>query len=244
MSNKSVSIRALRDRGVEVLNRPGLTSSITLPTDTRIEAPSSLKWTQFEHSLHLGAFSYQVSGYCFAARIGRYCSFGEGVQIGRQDHPMDWVSTNPSFYMQDRMFDVGSKFEGAEAYKSFKPEVTKPPTKVKVTHIDHDVWIGHGAYIAAGVTIGQGAVVAAHSVVTKDVPPYAVVAGNPAVIKRSRIDPLLISPMLRCQWWRFAPWQLKHLDQTDPQSFIPGVVELNKEPPFKPSVIDLKTGDL
>ncbi|WP_306461204.1 CatB-related O-acetyltransferase [Shimia sediminis] len=239
MSKKSVSIRALKDRGIEVLNRPGLTSSITLPTATRLEAPSSLKWTQYEHSLHLGAFSYQVSGYCFAARIGRYCSFGEEVQIGRQNHPMDWVSTNPSFYAQDNLFNVGNKFEGANEYKAFRPDVKKPPTQVKVTHIGHDVWIGHGAYVAAGVTIGQGAVVGAHSVVTKDVPPYAVVAGNPAVIKRYRIDPLLISPMLRCQWWQFAPWQLQHLDPTNLHAFVPGVVELQKGPRFEPTIIDL-----
>lgn len=239
MSNKSVSIRALRDRGIEVLNRPGLTTSVNLPVQTRLEAPSSLKWTQYEHSLHLGAFSYQVSGYCFAARIGRYCSFGEGVQIGRHNHPMDWVSTSPAFYLNSDLFEIGDKFSGAKENKSFKFKASRPLPQVELTHIHHDVWIGHGAYIAAGVTIGQGAVVGAHSVVTKDVPAYAVVAGNPAVIKRYRLDPHLISPMLRCEWWRFAPWQLQHLDPADPHSFIPGVVELQAGPRFEPTVVNL-----
>ena len=88
MSKISVSLKALRNAGVEALPRGS--STIALPKNCRIEAPSSLKWTEIEHSLHLGAFSYQVSGYCFAARIGRYCSFGENVQIGRQNHPLTW----------------------------------------------------------------------------------------------------------------------------------------------------------
>ena len=84
------------------------------------------------------------------------------------------------------------------------------------------------------------AVVAAHAVVTKDVPPYAVVAGNPAVIKRWRVDPMLISPMLRGRWWRFAPWQLTHLDPSKPHQFVPGVLQMTDTPEFKPDVFDLR----
>ena len=75
MSKLTIPIKNLRDRGVEVLRR-GSRSTIAVPQNTVIEAPASLKWTEYEHSLTLGAFSYQVSGYCFAARIGRYCSLG------------------------------------------------------------------------------------------------------------------------------------------------------------------------
>ncbi|MEP4309738.1 MAG: antibiotic acetyltransferase, partial [Lentilitoribacter sp.] len=78
-------------------------------------------------------------------------------------------------------------------------------TKVKVTTIGNDVWIGHGALIKAGVTIGDGAIIAAHSVVARDVPAYATVAGNPAVIKKFRLPPELITPMVRCKWWEYAP---------------------------------------
>jgi acetyltransferase-like isoleucine patch superfamily enzyme len=239
MSKVPVSISMLRNRGVEVLPR-GAGSSIRLPQHTRIEAPASLKWTEFDHSLHLGAFSYQVSGYCFAARIGRYCSFGEQVQIGRQNHPTTWAFTSPAFYLGDRVFDLDGGFEGAEAYHSYTFQHSEAPTKLKVTTIGNDVWIGHGAYIAAGVTIGDGVIVAAHAVVTKDVPSYTVVAGNPAVIKRLRLPEILISPMLRCKWWRFAPWQLKHLDPANPERFIAGVFEMGDAAPFEPSVIDLR----
>jgi chloramphenicol O-acetyltransferase type B len=243
VSNDHFSIRKLKARGVEVLTRGSLDrTSVSLPLQTRIEAPASLKWTQYEHSLTLGAFSYQVSGYAFAARIGRYCSFGENVQIGRQNHPMHLISTSPAFYLYDKLFEVGDDFAGAEEYRNYSFKHAVPPTKARETHIGNDVWIGHGAYIAAGVTIGDGAVIGAHSVVTKVVPPFAVVAGNPATIKKFRVNPLFISPLLRTQWWRFAPWQLAHLDINNPNLFISGVTALREEDVFKPDIVDLSVG--
>lgn len=239
MSKSNIPISRLERAGIEVLPR-GMSDTVALPRHTVIEAPSSLKWTQYEHSIELGAFSYQVSGYCFAARIGRYCSFGEEVQIGRQNHPMDWVSTSPAFYLNDRLFGLGDGFRDAAAYHSYGFQFKGPATKAKVTKIGNDVWIGHGAYIAAGVTIGDGAVVGAHAVVARDVPPFAVVAGNPAVIKKFRLDPWLITPMLRAKWWRFAPWQLQHLDPSAPQRFLTGVFEMSKEPVFEPETLDLR----
>lgn len=239
MTNIAVSIRSLRNRGIEVLNRAG-GGSISLPLQTRIEAPASLKWTDYAHSLTLGAFSYQVSGHCFAARIGRYCSFGEDVQIGRQDHPMTWMSTSPAFYVHDNLFGLDGGFNGAEDYHSYRFNPSQPPTRAKITTIGSDVWIGHGATIRAGVTIGTGAVVAAGAVVAKDVPHYAVVAGNPAQIKKFRLPPEVISPMLRLGWWRYAPWQLTHLDITSPHKVIAALQEMEgRVPLFEPSVIDI-----
>ena len=229
----------LKSNGVEVLQRNGAT--ISLPDHTVIEAPASLKWTVYDHSIELGAFSYQVSGYCFAARIGRYCSFGEDIQIGRQNHPLTWASTSPSFYLGDKLFSLGTGFEGAEQYHDYAFNLSEAPTRVRITTIGNDVWIGHGAQIVAGVTIGDGAIVASGAVVAKDVPPYAVVAGNPAVIKKWRVSPLTISPLMRCRWWRFAPWQLTHLDPTNPLDFAQGVFRMQDVEPFTPSVIDLRT---
>ncbi len=237
MARLSISIASLADRGVEVLPRGG--PNVTLPSATRLEAPCSLKWTQYEHSLHLGAFSYQVSGYCAAARIGRYCSFGEEVQIGRQNHPLTWASTSPFFYLRDRTIELEGGFTGAEAYHDYAFTTTGPATRARITEIGNDVWIGHGAYIAAGVSIGDGAVVAAHAVVTKPVPPYAIVAGNPAVIKRMRVPAALISPLLRSRWWRFAPWQLAHLDPSNLTAFTAGANAMAQVEPFEPDVIDI-----
>ena len=69
--------------------------------------------------------------------------------------------------------------------------------------IGNDVWIGMWVTIYSGVTIGDGAVIAGNSVVTKSVPPYAVVAGNPARIVKYRFPPDIIDKLLRYQWWNF-----------------------------------------
>jgi virginiamycin A acetyltransferase len=69
------------------------------------------------------------------------------------------------------------------------------------TVVGHDVWLGYSALVLPGVTIGHGAVVAAASVVTRDVPPYAVVAGNPARVVRSRFSEHDVERLLRAAWW-------------------------------------------
>ena len=84
------------------------------------------------------------------------------------------------------------------------PEENRLPfDAAKPIHIGHDVWIGYGAIIMDGVTIGTGAVVAAAAVVTKDVPPYAIVAGVPARIIRYRFDDDTIRRLLESRWWDF-----------------------------------------
>lgn len=237
MNRHIVPIETLRQRGVEVLRRGGGTD-VVLPGAFRLEAPCSLKWTTYQHSIHLGAFSYQVSGFCFGARIGRYCSFGEDIQIGRQNHPLTWVSTSPAFYTYDRMINLDDGFEGADDYHDYRFSPSSRGVRAKITTIGNDVWIGHGALISAGVTIGDGAIVAANAVVTKDVPPYAVVAGNPAVLKKMRFPAEIIAQMLAAKWWRFAPWQLTHLDPSDPARFADGVLKMTDAAEFAPSVID------
>lgn len=238
MKDVIVPTQELRDLGVEVLERPG--GQIRLPAHTVLEAPSSLKWTTYENLLEMGAFSYQVSGYCAAAKIGRYCSFGEEVQIGRQSHPTTWASTSPAFYIGDTLFELGDTFTGAADYHNYRTNASEPPTRVRLTTIGNDVYIGHGATICAGVTVGTGAIVASNAVVSRDVPPYAVVAGNPAVIKKFRFPTQRAARMLTTEWWRFAPWQLAHLDPAKPAQFIQGVAAMADVPPFVGDVVDLR----
>ena len=127
--------------------------------------------------------------------IGKYCSIGSGavfMMAGNQGHRVDWVSTFP-FYYQANIFKTSQN-----AYK-----------KVGNTVIAHDVWIGSEAMIMAGVSIGSGAVVAARAVVTKDVPPYAIVGGNPAKVIKYRFDEKTITKLLTLKWWDWTEEEVK-----------------------------------
>ncbi len=118
-------------------------------------------------------------------RIGRYCSIASNVVIFLgSEHRIDWVSTYPFPFL----------WEEAKSIKGH------PATRGDVI-IGNDVWIGFGATILSGITIGDGAAIGACSVVTKDVPPYAIVAGNPAHLVRYRFDEGTIQELLRISWW-------------------------------------------
>lgn len=197
----------LRRRGVESFHNAN--GGASLPANYICEAPCSLKWMQLDHSGKMGAFSYAVSGYYFATSIGRYTSIGEDVQIGRQDHPLDWLSTSPFQYLNASLFEVGSDFNGGTDFQNYRSHLVGKAsgTTLRPVTIGHDVWIGHGAIIRAGVNVGNGAVIAGGSVVVKDVEPYAVVGGNPARLIRFRFPEAKIVRLERLQWWRFAPWQ-------------------------------------
>lgn len=215
-------IEKLESLGVSMLLRAGT----TLPDEVVFESPCSLKWMGVNHSLHLGAFSYAVSGFYFACRIGRYCSFGEQVQIGRHPHPMHWASTSPFFYWQykdvlDQQLPKGVELDVRTDFKR-----SSPPVVAKLTTIENDVWIGHGAFILPGVRIGNGAVIAAMSVVTKDVPPYAVVAGSPARIVKYRFPEEQIEALQASKWWEFAPWQMKGVQVDNIPAFLEFIAKL------------------
>lgn len=130
-------------------------------------------------ALEVGAYTDVVSGCEFleVASIGRFCSIATGVVIGqpRRSHPMHWLSTHA--------FTANPKL----LRKPLQPEREATPAR-----IGHDVWIGRDALILDGVEIGTGAVIGAHSLVNRDVPPYAVVAGSPARVLRYRFAPELI----------------------------------------------------
>jgi hypothetical protein len=87
-------------------------------------------------------------------------------------------------------------------------------------------WIGHGAFVMPGVTIGDGAIVAAGAIVTKDVPPYAMVAGVPATIRKMRMPLPIAAAFLELQWWRYAPWDLKNVDFWDAERAVAQLQEL------------------
>lgn len=232
----AIGLKKLRDLNIDV---PGQQRS--LPIDAVFEPPCSLKMTQAEGSLVLGAFSYGVSGYWGFVEIGRYCSFGENVQIGRQNHPTTWLSSSPFLYMSAKAIMNLGQSSLNEGQLCYAPNPNLPaPTQPQYTKIGNDVWIGHGAYIKAGVTIGDGAIVAAMAVVTKDVPAYAVVAGNPAVVKKYRVPRELIPTLSASQWWNYAPWQLNTLPVHNIAFCLDSLNGLKDVTPYHPAKVALK----
>lgn len=133
----------------------------------------------------------------YFSTIGSFTSIANGVVLGGARHPMEWVSMSPVFY------------KGRDSVKAKFSEHPLPQSKGIV--IGNDVWIGHSALVLAGVTIGHGAVVGAGSVVTKDVPPYAVVAGNPARLIRYRFAQETVNSLLASEWWDYGDEELKLL---------------------------------
>ncbi len=120
--------------------------------------------------------------------IGKFCQIASGVNfiMNGANHQMNSVSTYP-FYI----------FEG---WKQEIPPLSKMPLKGD-TIVGNDVWIGQNATILPGVHIGDGAIIGLNSVVTKDIEPYTIVAGNPAKVIRKRFGNELIELMLELKWW-------------------------------------------
>ena len=127
--------------------------------------------------------------------IGKYCSIAEGVEIFLGgNHRIDWVSTYP--------FPIFRRWPEARNIAGH------PGTKGDVV-IGNDVWLGAGCVILSGVTVGHGAVVGCRAVVARDVPDYAIVAGNPATLVRMRFDPERIDKLLKSAWWDWSPSKIK-----------------------------------
>ena len=221
-------IKKLRNYGFDI---PDSHSHIS--SDFRCEIPASIKNTVIGPKVKLGAYSYAVSGYIMAANIGRYCSFGEDIQIGRQNHPIDWLSTSPHFYLPAEQVQDMPPTIKAQSSSGYYPH-GKAPTVMKVTNIGHDVWIGHGAYIKPGITVGTGAIVAAMSVVTKDLPPYAIVGGNPAKLIRYRFSKNIIEKLLVSEWWEYTPKSLRQFQLHNVEDLLEGnKIESLKKNEFK-----------
>lgn len=129
--------------------------------------------------------------------IGRFCSIATGAKILLGgNHRTDWPTTYPfpNFFAQ---------------HANHSDHVA---TKGDV-RIGNDVWIGFDAMVLSGITIGDGAVIAARAVCTKDVPPYAIVAGNPARIVRYRFEEEVIAALLKIKWW---DWPIQDIQKAIP----------------------------
>jgi acetyltransferase-like isoleucine patch superfamily enzyme len=154
---------------------------------------------------------YSFCGYdctILDTNVGPFTSIGTRVTIGGATHPMHFVSTSPVFL--SHRDSIRAKL----ACHDYLPIIA--------TSIGADVWIGDGAYIKAGLSIGHGSVIGMGAVVTRDVPPYAIVGGNPARLIKYRFPEKLCSSLLESRWWELSDAVLADLGHLiiDAEAFV------------------------
>lgn len=157
-------------------------------------------------------FAYNLGRYSYASskelirpdtQVGAFCSIAQGCFIAPGHHPTNYLTTSPCFYSKS-----------SKLFNSAIRDLTDKNNN-KCCIIGNDVWIGVNAIIMQGVHIGDGAIIAAQAVVTKDVPPYAIVGGIPAHIIRYRFQPEIINDLLDLRWWDLPDRDLNSLAITN-----------------------------
>ncbi len=154
---------------------------------------------------HLGYGSYIGSYSRICADVGRFTSIAPHVTTiyGRHAYTYPFATTSPAFFSLNKTgLKCGSTFAKNQMFVENIPYDKERNIHVK---IGNDCWIGANASIVSGVEIADGAVVLAHAVVTKDVPPYAIVGGVPAKIIKYRYEQKDIDFLLRIKWWNQSP---------------------------------------
>ena len=162
-----------------------------------IFSPTIRKIFKEYYKVEIGMYSH---GGCFIpgqidkfTKIGNYCSIAISARVMNRNHPMEYISTHGLFFNPVLGVCEDDKIE-------YIP-----------LEIENDVWIGHNAIIMPNVKkICNGAVIAAGAVVNKDIPPYAVVVGNPARIVRFRFSERAIKRLIASKWWEKTLDEIKH----------------------------------
>lgn len=157
----------------------------------------------------MGRYSYVGSGTSIInANIGSFCSIAGNCMIGGGEHPIQFVSTSPVFHSGSNCLRINF---GTNDFKPYHR-----------TEIGNDVWIGARCLIKGGVTIHDGGVLGMGSVLTHDIPPYEIWAGNPAHFIRKRFDDETIEQLLHLKWWNMSDSQLMDYGRlfNDPEQLI------------------------
>lgn len=178
---------------VSKLQRPAM-RNCQIDKTSRVYEKSELQ------NVRIGKYSYiGKSSIVSDTEIGNFCSIAGYSQIGGGIHPIDMVSCSPCFV--EGKSAAGTNFANIKFKNS------------KRVYIGNDVWIGAGCYIKGGIHIGDGAVIGAHSVVTHDVEPYAIVAGVPAKLIKKRFCEETIEELIQLKWWNWEEDKLTKYSQ-------------------------------
>ncbi|SJN57261.1 Streptogramin A acetyltransferase [Vibrio ruber DSM 16370] len=176
---------------------------------------------------NIGSFSYTHSSFPVGTTIGRYCSIAENVRPMGDQHPLTRFTTSVITYENRWKLPNTSSFTVTEK-ESNQPII-----------IGNDVWIGRDVVLKPGITIGNGAVIASNALVTKDVPPYAIVAGLPAKVIRYRFDKNIIEQLTNLKWWEYNYQEFPSLKaDIDIERFISllsNSIECGKISPYSPT---------
>lgn len=186
-------------KALRFLNRPAL-------RDCRVSKRARVGTGSNLVNVKMGDYSYCGKNCSMLdTEIGSFCSIASYCAIGGAAHPVGNVSSSPVF------------LKGRNVFKENLGNLAAAESKTVV--IGSDVWIGEAVFVKEGVKIGHGAVVGAHSVVTEDVAPYAIVAGAPARLIRYRFSDEQIARLLASKWWELPADKLKvlskHMDNVD-----------------------------
>lgn len=175
-----------------------LSEQPTVDPSARLKETTLGKYTEVGagvrlQEVHLDDYSYVVDrSDVIYSDIGKFVNIASDVRINPGNHPMEWVSQHHFLY---RLKQYGFGEEDNKPFFNWR--------RMQRVKIGHDVWIGHKAIVLPGVTIGNGAVVAAGSVVSRDVKPYTVVGGVPAKPLRSRFPEAIWRCLEEIAWWNW-----------------------------------------
>ena len=187
--------------------------AIVLDKNAVVEEYTTVSTTRLQT---MGAHSYLMDNVVFES-VGRYCSIADGVAVMGVRHPLESVTTSNVFYVARLQSAIWARqdFLGAET-----PLRAPRTLQESLPVIENDVWIGNNVLLKRGITLHTGCVVGAGSIVTKDVSPYAIVAGNPARIIRMRFNEALVERLLASAWWDKHPKAVMSGDLQDPERFL------------------------
>ena len=169
---------------------------IFIPTTNTVSNLANIYSSAELYKTSVGDFSYIGRNSIIShTNVGKYCSLGPNLVIGYGDHPTNLVSTSPVFYQSTTSLHIKpkkDKFFGHQA-----------------VNIGNDVWIGANCVVRNGIKIGDGAIIGAGAVITKDVPPYAIVVGVPGRVLKYRYENEIIEKLLLIKWWN---WDLEKIE--------------------------------
>lgn len=199
-------------KGVTLARKSRITSDDVFEGNNYIGGGTSI------FNCNVGYGTYILNDCWFnCARIGRYCSIASDVRmISAKGHPKSYVSTSPVFHKREAFINTYVEEDCYEVYEKCGID----PRYNAI--IGNDVWIGKRALLMGAITIGDGAILGAGAIVTKNVPPYAIVAGVPAKVIGYRFNEEQIEKLLNIKWWnKPEAWIKGHADQfTDIDHFI------------------------